>query len=329
MPVQRITTMPNRLLAALMLILLIAGAPVIGAKGQISVTLLGTGAGPGGGGRGMITKRANAITLIEAGGLVLVFDAGRGLVERLAAADERLIGRADKLFLTHLHSDHLTGLADLLLTGSALGRRGALRLWGPPGTEEMARHLEKAFAWDIKYRSNRRRPAASLEPKDVQAGRIFAEAGVTVTAFAVDHWPPRLDASARSQFPALGFRIEHGGRSVTLSGDTRFSENVIRAAKGTDLLIHEVSMTAGRAPAAGRGRRSAHHTSPEQAGEGFRRAQPRLAVYSHIVFGRQGASGGEDALIRRTRTAYNGPLAIGRDMMRIEVGDEVRVLNPN
>lgn len=185
----------------------------------------------------------------------------------------------------------------MLLTGSALGRRGALRLWGPPGTEEMAAHLVKAFAWDIKYRTNRRRPPASFTAKDVQAGRVFAEAGVAVTAFAVtafavDHWPPRYDESARDDFPAYGFRVDYGGRSVTMSGDTRFSGNVIRAARGTDLLIHEVSLTAGRAPAAGKGRRSAHHTSPEQAAAVFRRAQPKLAVT---------ATSSSDA---RTRTRY-------------------------
>ncbi len=71
---------------------------------------------------------------------------------------------------------------------------------------------------------------------------------------------------------------------------------------------------------AGKGRRSAHHTSPEQAGEVFRRASPKLAVYSHIVFGRQDA----DALI--TRTGYNGPLIVGTDGMRIEVGETVKLV---
>ena len=299
-----------RLIAALLLILAL---PAAAAAETITVTLIGTGAGPGAGGRGMTNTRNQTITLIEAGGLSLVFDAGRGLVAGLVGAGISVIGRADKVFLTHLHSDHVTGLPDLFVNGAALGRTGPLRLWGPPGTEAMAAHLTEAFAWDIKYRTNRRRKGPSFDAKDAGTGRIFEEAGVTVTAFAVDHWPPRLDASARDDFPAYGYCVDFGGRSVTLSGDTRFSENVIKFAKGTDLLIHEVSLTAGR------GRRSAHHTSPEQAGDVFRRAAPKLAVYSHIVFGRQGA----DALVRRT--GYDGPLVVGQDGMRITVGESVKV----
>jgi ribonuclease Z len=310
-PITRISAMHIRFIAVFFVLLWL---PVAAAAETITVTLIGTGAGPGAGGRGMTETRNQTITLIEAGGLNLVFDAGRGLVAGLAGAGDGVIGRADKVFLTHLHSDHVTGLADLFVNGAALGRAGPLRLWGPAGTEAMAAHLAKAFAWDIKYRTNRRRKGASFDAKDAGLGRIFNEAGVTVTAFEVDHWPPRLDASARTDFPAYGYRVDFAGRSVTLSGDTRFSENVIKFAKGTDLLIHEVSM------AAGRGRRSAHHISPEQAGDVFRRAAPKLAVYSHIVFGRQGA----DALLRRT--GYTGPLIVGTDGMRIEVGETVKVV---
>ena len=279
----------------------------------ITVTLIGTGAGPGGG-PGMVAQRNNAITLIAAGGLLLVFDAGRGLVAGLARAGYGVISRADKVFLTHLHSDHVTGLPDLFISGGPLGRSGPLRLWGPPGTEDMAAHFSQAFTWDIKYRSNRRRNLPSFDARDVAPGRIFEEAGVTVTAFAVDHWPPRLRENARGDFPAYGYRVDFAGRSVALSGDTRFSKNVIKHAKGADLLIHEVSMTTGR------GRRSAHHTSPEQAGEVFRRAAPKLAVFSHIVFGRRDA----EALLRRT--GYDGRLVVGEDGMRIEVGEEVKVI---
>ncbi|MEE2760078.1 MAG: MBL fold metallo-hydrolase [Pseudomonadota bacterium] len=301
-----------RFIAFLLPILLTVASPV--AADTITVTLIGTGAGPGGGGRGMVGQRNNAITLVAAGGLLLVFDAGRGLVAGLARAGYGVVRRADKVFLTHLHSDHVTGLPDLFISGSHLGRSGPLHLWGPPGTEAMAAHFSKAFAWDIKYRINRRRNLPSFDARDVAPGRIFEEAGVTVMALAVDHWPPRLGENARGEFPAYGYRVGFAGRSVVLSGDTRFSKNVIKHAKGADLLIHEVSMITGK------GRRSAHHTSPKQAGEVFRRAAPKLAVFSHIVFGRRNAK----TLIRLT--GYDGRLVVGEDGMRIEVGEEVKVI---
>ena len=114
-----------RFIAVFLVLLLL---PFAGAAKTITVTLIGTGAGPGGGGRGMSAMRNQTITLIEAGGLSLVFDAGRGLVAGLAGVGDGVIGRADKVFLTHLHSDHVTGLADLFVNGVALGRAGPLRL---------------------------------------------------------------------------------------------------------------------------------------------------------------------------------------------------------
>ncbi len=124
-------------------LLLILSWPAAGNAETITVALIGTGAGPGGGGRGMSAMRNQTITLIEAGGLSLVFDAGRGLVAGLAGAGAGVIGRADKVFLTHLHSDHVTGLADLFVNGVALGRAGPLRLWGRPGPKPWRRTSRK------------------------------------------------------------------------------------------------------------------------------------------------------------------------------------------
>ena len=140
-----------------------------------------------------------------------------------------------------------------------------------------------------------------------------------ITPFAVDHAPVE---------PAFGYRIDYRGRSVVLSGDTRFSENLIRRAEGVDLLIHEVAaiathLRAGMAPAVA-ATITAHHTSPEQAGEVFARAKPKLAVYSHI--GRPSAT--EQDTIVPTRKTYSGPLELGEDLMVIEIGDTVTVRRP-
>lgn len=141
-----------------------------------------------------------------------------------------------------------------------------------------------------------------------------------ITAFDVDHAPVE---------PAFGYRIDFAGRSVVLSGDTRFSENLIRHAEGVDVLVHEVIAPdtyrrAGVAPELAR-TIMAHHTTPEQAGEVFARTKPRLAVYSHI--GRPSAT--EADLIPPTRKTYAGPLEVGEDLMVIEVGDTVTVRRPS
>jgi ribonuclease Z len=121
---------------------------------------------------------------------------------------------------------------------------------------------------------------AVVEAKNVEQGVVFENGGITVTAFLVDHGPVK---------PALGYRVDFVGHSVVLSGDTRYSENLVRFSEGADVLVHEVmdpdafrltnpSISGERAQSI-----LSHHTTPEQAGTVFARAKPRLAVYSHIV----------------------------------------------
>lgn len=279
----------------------------------LKVVLLGTGVGPV-----VNLRQYGASTLVEAGGERFLFDCGRGATMRLQQAGIPL-GSVHRVFLTHLHSDHVLQLPDLLLTGWAAGHRTRpLEVWGPAGTNAMMRHLERAFAFDIHMRRDvdEHFPASGIRvaSHEVQEGVVFAGNGVRVTAFLVDHGPVR---------PAFGYRVDYRGHSVVLSGDTRVSENLIRHARGADVLIHEVID-----PDALRARRDlpgpevvaaiiAHHTTPEQAGEVFRRVAPRLAVYSHAP--------ASEGVLARTRTTYAGPLQGAEDLLTIVIGDQVTV----
>jgi ribonuclease Z len=115
---------------------------------DIRVTLLGTASGP----RAFVDK-AGISTLVEAGGERLLFDAGRGSMQRMVQAGFPM-NAVTKLFLTHLHSDHIIGVPDLMLSpwAAAPERKVPLEVWGPDGTREMMRHLEAAFAFDIHMR---------------------------------------------------------------------------------------------------------------------------------------------------------------------------------
>ena len=151
-------------------------------------------------------------------------------------------------------------------------------------------------------------------------GVVFEEGGVKITAYEVNHGPLIK--------PACGYRIDYAGRSVTISGDTKFDENVIKYGTGVDLLIHEVCvMPAALANNAVVQRIMDHHTSAEDAGTVFARAKPKLAAFSHIV---QLAGPGVppmslDELTARTRSNYQGPLVLGEDLMRFTVGNAVTV----
>jgi len=248
--------------------------------------------------------------LVDAGSERLLIDAGRGALQRL-----RQMGIDDvpRVFLTHLHSDHIVGLPDLYLTGWLIGhRRVPFAVRGPEGTTAMMNHLREAFAFDIGFRiSDDKVPAegATLDARDIAEGVAYEANGVRVTAFDVDHRPIE---------PALGYRIDYGGHSVVLSGDTRFSENLIAHARGADLLIHEVAAIEGQTQATSSV--LAHHTTPEQAGEVFSRVHPKLAVYSHIVGGFT-----DEQLVQMTRKTYQGPLVVGADLMAFDVADTIAV----
>jgi ribonuclease Z len=280
---------------------------------DIRVTLLGTGVPT------PVMERFGPSTLVEAGAEKLVFDAGRGVLQRLFQLKIPL-KEVRALFLTHLHSDHVVGIPDLWLTGWLVGRPEVpLRVWGPMGTKTLMSHLEQAYQFDIRIRLYDDRPPPQgvvVLAEEITEGVVYEHNGVKVTAFEVDHSPIK---------PAFGYRIDYGGRSVVLSGDTRFSENLIRFAQGVDVLVHEViaaELQRSRASDPERAERViAHHTTPEQAGEVFTRVKPKLAVYSHI--GPVTATANE--LIPPTRKTYSGPLEVGEDLMVIDIGDTVTV----
>lgn len=186
----------------------------------------------------------------------------------------------------------------------------------------MMSHLEQAYEYDIRIRlyDDRASPdGVVILAEDIGEGVVFEKAGVKITVFEVDHKPVK---------PAFGYRVDYGGRSVVLSGDTRVSENLIRYAQGVDVLIHEVvapeTFQRARAPPERAKSVIAHHVTPEQAGEVFSRVKPRLAVYSHIVL----PTATEQDLIPPTRKTYSGPLELGEDLMVIEVGDKIEVRRP-
>jgi len=295
-------------------LLIVALTPSAGRGQQITVTLLGTGCPPA------VMNRFGPSTLVEAGSQKFVFDAGRGALQRLNQVGVRWQD-VRGVFLTHLHSDHVVGFPDLWLTGWLVtpGRKVPLPVWGPAGTSSMMLHLEQAFQADINVRianDGGTPDGVKIVAHDITEGVVYDSGGVKITAFEVDHGSVK---------PAFGYRIDYGGRSVVLSGDTRLSENLIRHAQKVDLLVHEVfdPSSLSRAGVAPERRKAivALHVTPQQAGEVFTRTAPKLAVYSHICLPTTVA----DDIIGPTRTTYSGPLEIGDDLMVINVGEKVAV----
>jgi ribonuclease Z len=293
------------------------------------VILLGTQAGPT-----FSPQRLGISTLVLAGGERLLFDAGRGTTTGMVRA---AITPADvtKIFLTHLHSDHVISLPELLISPwASQGRQVPLRVWGPSGTRAMMQKFSEALAFDIHVRRDLDEKFSAegvrVLATDIREGSVYQANGVTVTAFLVDHGPVR---------PAFGYRVDFGGHSVVISGDTAPSENLVKFASGADVLIHELGRPKDDPALAGppdellpnsrqtRGQVktiAAHHTDGVEVGRVLERVKPKLAVFSHYGVDPQATL----PLIRRT---YAGPVEFGEDSMTIEIGSqvEVRKLSPS
>ncbi|MFK8068495.1 MAG: MBL fold metallo-hydrolase [Gammaproteobacteria bacterium] len=277
----------------------------------LEVTLLGTGTP-----RPDIDRFGPA-TVVEVKGRYFVFDAGRGITIRLMQAGIPL-SQIEHVFITHLHSDHITGLSDLWLTGWIWQRGWELNLYGPCGLAHYAKNIESAYEADIDYRSKNTQlesNAAKLNVKEIsQDGIIYDHEGVKVTAFSVEHGV--VD-------PAYGYRLDANGRSVVISGDTTYSENLIKHSQDVDLLIHEIA-AADQSLLKQNDRLKkvmSYHTTPAQSAEIFNQTKPRAAIFTHVLlFGVE-----EAAVLNEVGELYKGPVYMGEDLLQIGVGDEISI----
>jgi ribonuclease Z len=304
--------------AAMLVLWVCCACGALAQQPDFKVTLLGTGSPP------PVLTRFGPSVLVQAGKETLLIDCGRGCSQRLWQGNVKL-SSLDGLFITHLHSDHIVGIPDLWLTGWLVGpygqRRMPFRVWGPVGTKTLMEHLEKAYLWDIDTRvadQKLPREGVAVVVAEFVEGVVYERNGVRVTAFEVDH--------GDLVKPAFGYRVDYDGRSVVISGDTKFNENLIRHATGADLLIHQVAMARTELIEKSEAARLvlSHHTKPEEAGLVFTRAAPKLAVYYHVsLLGSPDFPPlTEKDVIDRTRTTYSGPLEMGRDMMVFVVGKD-------
>ncbi len=274
-------------------------------------------------------ERAGACTLIIAGQRLFVVDAGEGGARTLQIMGMPM-GRIERLFLTHFHSDHIDGMGPMLLlrwTGSAA--KAPLPVHGPQGVEAVMAGFNAAYAADNGYRvahhGEKIVPASGAGaqampfavPGDTPV-TVLEEGGVKITAFRVDHAPVS---------PAVGYRFDYKGRSVVVSGDTAASADLASAAKGADLLVHEAlqpRMVAAMTQAlAAKGVANTaqitrdildYHASPEDAARAAKAAGVKALVLTHIVPPTPSRFF-DAAFLGEAPRLYAGPITVGADGM--------------
>lgn len=250
-------------------------------------------------------------TAVVVGGRVFLFDAGPGVMRRLKAANLPING-PEALFITHLHSDHTLGYPDLILTSWVMRRRAPFPVYGPRGLRRMTNYLLAAYSEDISIRTNGLEHevagAYRVDVHEIRGGVVYEKDGVRVTAIAVEHGAWKN---------AFAYRIDAANRSIVISGDTRPSEALVKAAAGVDILIHEVYSAARLKPEDRPGGKDwprycrEYHTSDVELGALAARIRPKLLILDHII--RMGASD-EELLAGVLAGGYNGKVVIGKDL---------------
>jgi ribonuclease Z len=240
-------------------------------------------------------------------------DAGVGVVRRAAAAERAgtaalNVTRLKRVFITHLHSDHTLGLADLILSPWVLERDTPLELYGPPGLRAMTDHLVAAYAEDIRIRSSGGEPSHKHDPRvvtvrEINPGIVYRDERVIVTAFPVKHgaWAD-----------AFGYRFQTVDRTIVISGDTGADSKIDEQCQRCDVLVHEVYAEAGLTsrPPAWQAYHTRYHTSARQLGAIASRAQPGVLVLYHQLTWT--ATDGE--LLREIGSVYGGRVVSAKDL---------------
>jgi ribonuclease Z len=283
------------------------------APDEVRVTILGSGD------PFVRPAQASASVLIEVGNEerdLFFFDLGSGSLKNFDGL--RLpVTATTKVFLTHLHADHVGDMPTLIFSLAKAGRRDPVEVWGPAssnpalGTLAYIEHLQAAHAWDMEslcgHPGQSGARAITTEVPYDRSAVVYERGGVTITSFPVLH----------IQDGSVGYRLDFAGRSVVFSGDTRPCRPLVDAARGVDLLIHEtfpsVDVYAAKAqipPAFAEVIVNGVHTSPTMAGTVFAMSRARMSVMWHLSVDHETVG----AAMRDLRTRYDGPVTIAQDL---------------
>lgn len=305
----------NRVTALRVLIaLLFAPSVVLSQSPRTQIVMLGTGTpipDP---------DRFGPAVAIVVDSVAYLFDAGAGVVRRASAAGRKGVkvfaargvnGQPtpgfDRVFLTHLHSDHTLGLSDVIFTPWIQGRKVPLDIYGPPGTSHLVSGILDAYSEDIAERTHAKGGPSPDAWKpvvhEITEGVVFHDSRITVNAFAVPHADWKY---------AFGYRIQTPDRVIVLSGDTRNYPAIAQQCRGCDVLIHEVYSDSGftTVPAARQIYHAHAHTSATQLGDIATQANPGLLILYHQLF--FGAS--EEKLLAEVRSRFKGRVVSAHDL---------------
>jgi ribonuclease Z len=258
-------------------------------------------------------NRAGPSTLVKAGETQILVDAGRGVVMRLAGA---LTGAPalDAVLITHLHSDHVCALNDIITTHWVMSQESAtLKIFGPVGTEEFVRRQMHALEPDIGYRIEHHdflERGPQLEVTDLEAGDSFSVNDVHVSTAATEHSPVK---------PTIGFRLEHDGSTAALAGDTLPCDGVDELARDADAYVQTVLRRdiLEQIPIQGIQDILDYHSGVVEAAQTASRVGAKRLVLTHMVPAPQPTDYPD--WIARAAAHFDGEVVIGDDLTSVTI----------
>jgi ribonuclease Z len=273
----------------------------------LDITLLGTGTPM------PDPHRAGPATLISAGAEHHLVDAGRGVLMRMAAAG---VGapNLDSVLLTHLHSDHITDLNDVITTRWVMTFEPTpLTIVGPVGTQAVVDHILASLEPDIGYRMAHHQDLDHPPPvtvREVSDGPVDLPGAVAISCAPTDHRPVE---------PSVGFRFEHEGAVAVVAGDTVPCEGLDRLCAGADALVHTAIRKdiIENIPMQRMQDTLDYHSSPQEAAETAARAGVGTLVLTHYV--PTIPPGGGDDWRELAAAHFDGSVEVGDDLHRVEV----------
>jgi ribonuclease Z len=257
--------------------------------------------------------RAGAATLVRAGGKTILVDAGRGVCMRLAAAGVVPV-LLDAVFITHLHSDHICDLNDVVTTHWVMSQvPRTLPVYGPPRLGEVMTGLRAMLQPDVEYRLAHHVDLTwepQFEVAELEPGVVLDDAGLRVTAARTDHRPVE---------PTLGFRFEHEGAVVVLAGDTLPCEGLDELCRDADVYVQTVLRDdlVRRVPLQRFVDTIDYHSTVVQAAQTAKRCNVKTLVLTHQV--PTPAPDGAEEWVAIAGEHFDGNIVFGEDLTTIAV----------